>query len=242
MSKPITIHPSIISQYYSDSSLKWNIWSTHYQMPSKPSKKSFHIVEPWLSYSVNSKTPQGSNDGAMWSEKGSNFLFSGGVSGNIGTLHYAFVLVFSWSQNQSIDIPVNVTGANISEFSYPFSNRIDYVQQFGTSSYSQFQWGQSELRLVYNKMTIGVSTENFKLGPSIWNPILMSMNAAGIPHLDFGTAAPIETKIEKIEGKWFWGMTDESEYFDAKPENDRKYITGFLLDMNLPLLLGGVSV
>ncbi|UXX78701.1 capsule assembly Wzi family protein [Reichenbachiella carrageenanivorans] len=242
ISHPISIHPSIISQYQVDSTLSWNIWGDNFKLGVKSSeKKSFVWVDPYVNYNANTITPRGYNDGAIWSGKGSNMALTGGFQGKLGILHFSFVPIVTWSQNLSIDIPPNVTGTVKSPYSYPFNGRIDYVQQFGEGDYSQFNFGQSEVRLVYKKMTLGVSTENFKWGPSIWNPILMSNNAAGIPHIDIGTAIPIDTKIGKVEGKWYWGAAYESDYFDDNPENDRKYVTGISLGYE-PSFAPGLSL
>lgn len=242
MPKPISIYPSIISQYKLDTTLQWNLWGEYFDLPEKSNQKvEFDWVDPFLNYSANTLTPRGYNDGAIWAGKGSNVAVSTGFIGKIGILNFAFVPIATWSENKPIQIPQNVTGDVISPYAYPFSNRLDYVQQFGDGGYSQFSLGQSEVRLVYKKMTLGVSTENFQLGPSIWNPILFSMNAAGIPHMDFGTAAPVQTKIGNFEAKWFWGKTQESDYFDQVDENDRKYVTGISMGYE-PSFIRGLSL
>ena len=54
----------------------------------------------------------------------------------------------------------------------------------------------------------------------------MLNNATGVPHLDIGTSKPMDTKWGKFEFKIFWGLMDESDYFDEDESNDQRYPTG----------------
>lgn len=226
--QPIIINPSVISNYSSDSTLSWNIWKDNFNTDIEGEQKnSFHLLNPRFSYVYNLEYPRGYNDGPIWSGKGSNASFTAGVSGNIGIVHYTFAPVIWYAQNKFYDIPS--IGFNKSEFSYPVENKIDWVMRYGDDAHHQLDWGQSEIRLIYKNFTIGLSTANMSWGPSRYNPIIMSKNAAGFPHLDLGTAKPIQTKIGSMEFKWYWGALEESDYFDDNSINDRRYITGFAL-------------
>ncbi|MCV9387246.1 capsule assembly Wzi family protein [Reichenbachiella ulvae] len=242
ISQPINIYPAIISEYEIDSTLSWNLWGDKFRLTQKTNKsRQFSWVDPYINYSANTVTPRGYNDGAIWSGKGSNIALTGGFQGKLGLLHYTFVPIFTWSENLPINIPSNVTNFDKSPYSYPFNGKIDYVQQFGEGAYSKFNLGQSEIRLVYKKITLGLSTANFKWGPSIWNPILMSNNAPGIPHMDLGTPAPIETRVGKFEGKIYWGAAYESDFFDDNQKNDTKYVTGISLGYE-PKFVPGLGI
>ncbi|MEP0984702.1 capsule assembly Wzi family protein [Ekhidna sp.] len=223
--RPIMIRPSIMTSYGTDSVLQWNIWEDDFSLDfNGDAKRSFSILEPRSSFVYNHKYPRGYNNGAVWNGKGMNTSITGGFTGNLGILHFSFSPVLWYAQNGSFRIPPGPY--NKSEFSYPVENRIDWVMRFGDDAVHQFDWGQSELRLVYKNFTVGFSTANFSWGPSRYNPIIMSKNAAGFPHIDLGTSKPINTKIGKMEFKWYWGAMYESDYFDENPINDRKYITG----------------
>lgn len=240
--RPITIQPAIVESYSSDSTLQWNLWGENFKTDfTKDSKSNFYLLNPRLSYVYNHKYPRGYNDGAVWSGKGSNASITAGFGGNFGILHYSFAPVFWYAQNQEYHIPDLGVGYNKSPYSYPAEGKIDWVMRFGDEAYNEFDWGQSEIRIIYKNATIGFSTANFSWGPSRYNPIIMSKNAAGFPHLDLGTARPISTKIGAMEFKWIWGAMQESDYFDTKSENDRKYITGFTLGYQ-PSFVRGLSL
>lgn len=223
--KPLMIWPSIMTSY-SDSSLKWNIWSDHFDMDFKNGRpSSITILDPRVSFVYNHKYPRGYNNGPVWSGKGLNTSVTGGVTGNLGIVNFSFSPALWYAQNGSFRIPPSPY--NKSEFSYPVENKIDWVMRFGNDPVYQFDWGQSEIRVVYKNWTTGFSMANFSWGPSRYNPIIMSKNAGGFPHIDLGTIRPVDTKIGKMEFKWIWGAMYESDYFDDNPTNDRKYITGF---------------
>lgn len=238
--KPLMIRPSIIEAYSSDSTLKWNIWEENFTVNfKKDSPNSFNILNPRISYVFNQDYPRGYNDGPIWSGKGSNMSFTAGVSGNFGILHFTFAPIFWLAQNQEYHIPS--IGLNKNPLSYPVEQKIDWVMRYGEDSYHEFDWGQSEIRLIYKNFTLGFSTANFSWGPARYNPIIMSKNAPGFPHFDLGTATPMRTKIGDIEFKWYWGALYESEYFDDKSINDRKYITGFTMGYQ-PSFIKGFTV
>jgi hypothetical protein len=226
--KPITIHPSIIHSFATDSIVKWNIWENGFHLDFQSKKKNnFTVLNPRIEYAYNLQYPRGYNNGPVWKGKGSNASFTGGIMGNVGILHFTFAPVFWYAQNNSFAIPS--IGFDKNEFSYPVEDRIDWVMRYGNDEYHQFDLGQSEVRIILKNFTLGMSTANFSWGPSRYNPIIMSKNASGFPHIDLGTARPVRTKIGNVEFKWYWGAIFESDYFDDDPINDKRYITGFAL-------------
>ncbi|WP_420581040.1 capsule assembly Wzi family protein [Reichenbachiella sp.] len=226
--RPIMIRPSIMEPYSTDSTLVWNMWKDHFNIRfNKGKKNNFYVLNPRFSYVYNSKYPRGYNDGPVWSGRGSNASLTAGVGGNFGIVHYTFAPVFWYAQNNAYHIP-NL-GLNKNPYSYPAEGNIDWVMRYGNEAHHEFDWGQSEVRLIYKNATLGLSTANFSWGPSRYNPIIMSKNAGGFPHLDLGTARPAQTKIGSIEFKWYWGALSKSDYFDEVLENNRHYITGFTL-------------
>ncbi|XOV93980.1 MAG: capsule assembly Wzi family protein [Bacteroidota bacterium] len=226
LNSPINQFPSIVRQYHKDSEASWNIWGDHFKTSDPADQRSFFsIVDPILRYNYITQTPRGYNDGAQWNGKGSNIFLSGGFVGQLGILNFAFVPNFLINENKPFGIPSNPWGDR-SQYSYPFNRNIDWVQRFGNSTHTQFDWGQSEVRLIYKNFTVGLSTENFRWGVTQFAPILMSYNAAGFPHLDLGTNVPVATKIGRFEARAFWGRIGESDYFDNDPVKESGYITG----------------
>ncbi len=234
----ITLHPSIISAYAPDSSLKNDIWDGKFEYLNLDNKR-IQVLDPSWSASFNSKYPRGYNDGAQWQGKGFNSALNFGVTGRIGILHYTFAPVVYMAQNKAYTIVENSAARN--EFAYPFAHNIDWVQRYGNEPLYAFHPGQSEVRLVYKKATIGVSTQNMTWGPSQFNPILMSVNAGGFPHIDLGTNAPVNTSIGDVEFKSYWGILKESKYFDSDDSNNDRYVTGFVLGYR-PKFIKGLSL
>ncbi|MFY0627132.1 MAG: hypothetical protein JXR07_12605 [Reichenbachiella sp.] len=237
---PINFRPSIITQYRIDSSLTWDIWENRFPIFQEEKEGlNFFWNYPSMTISFDSKYPRGYNDGAIWSGKGLMTSLTGGVYGNIGILHFAFNPIYSYAQNNHFEIPSH--NFNKSEYSYPFENDIDWVQRYGDQAYHNFNLGQSELRLIYKKTTIGISTENMVWGPAQFNPILMSNNAAGIPRIDLGSSEPIKTKIGNIEFRAFWGVIKESNFFEKFEEKHERYWTGFTFGYQ-PSFIPGLSL
>ncbi|MEQ8415992.1 MAG: capsule assembly Wzi family protein [Imperialibacter sp.] len=220
--------PSIITDFAPDSSLSWNPWN-NYLVPSTSSDK-FSVVDPTFGTLYNSTAPRSYNDGAVWNGKGLNSWFTTGVMGKLptgenGYFSYTLSPIVHYSQNAAIDIPQPIY--NKSQYSYPFYERLDQVERYGDESLFKIDPGQSEVKYVYRGVAAGFTTQNEVWGPATFNPILMSQQAAGIPRFNLGFNRPIDTKIGRLEGKAFWGMLKESDYYDSNPNNNYRYITGF---------------
>jgi hypothetical protein len=121
---------------------------------------------------------------------------------------------------------------------------IDWPQRFGPDPFWTIDPGQSFLRVDSYGLGAGVSTENLWWGPALINPIILSSNAAGFPHVFLETSNPIATRIGRFEGQIFWGRLAESDYWDDDPTNDRRLFTGLILTYEprwLPGLFLGAS-
>lgn len=172
----------------------------------------------------NTGYARGLNDGPAWQGKGANFTMGVGMSGNYGRLTYVINPMIQYAEN----LPF-MTGADQGsrpEFQYPFSNGIDYVTRYGDDPFLKFFPGQSELSLDLNPVVLSLSTQNMRWGPAIYNPIIMSANAGGIPHLRAGTFKPVSTKLGLLEGNIVWGLLRESDYFNNDTSDDLRYFTG----------------
>ncbi|MFY0606654.1 MAG: hypothetical protein JXR10_08060 [Cyclobacteriaceae bacterium] len=234
--KRIFINPSIISLNEYDSLPEWNIWGDKYDI-SISSDQHFEVLPIVPSVSFNSNYPRSYNDGPVWRGKGLNAEVNFGVRGHFGILHYTVAPVLFSAQNKNY---ARLDGG-VNPYNYPFGNKIDWVQQYGDGNYNKASWGQSDIRLIYKNLTLGLSTQNVVWGGARINPILMSNNAPMFPHLDFGTNTPIETKIGKIEFRSYWGLMQESPYFDDIESNDKRYFQGGGLHYS-PSFFKGLSV
>ncbi|MFY0652578.1 MAG: hypothetical protein JXQ96_11120 [Cyclobacteriaceae bacterium] len=235
----ISIEQSILSSIGSDSTLHWNLWGDNYDLNIDANDDFFVALDPSVSMVYNSKMPKGINDGAVWSGKGMNSSVTAGFTLKKGMFHMTLAPVLFYAQNKSFFIPENNLGK--SNFSYPFEGRIDWVERYGSQSFASFHPGQSEVRLIHKKFTVGVSSQNMTWGPATNNPIIMSTNAPGFPHFDIGTAESITTKIGEVDFRAILGLLNESEYFDEDEANNKRYITGFTLGYK-PNFIEGLSL
>lgn len=218
----LNIFPSII-QPYETASMEWNLWEDNLL---KNTNEEIHILPVRWSNHFNSAYARGYNDGAVWKGKGLTSSLQGGFQGNKGVLSFTFAPIVFYSQNATFDLAEQ--RGNNNPFNYQFRNtRIDYVQRYGDQSFTHFDWGQSEIRLIYKSFTLGISTQNITLGPAQQNPLILSNNAAGIPHLDIGTHTPIQTKIGRLEGKVYYGILPKSDYFLNGDRWNYRYWSGF---------------
>ncbi|MGL1887009.1 MAG: capsule assembly Wzi family protein [Reichenbachiella sp.] len=217
----INTYPSNIYAYQKDS-ITWNPLDIDYSISEYKKNKYFKILPIRLSTHFNSGYPFGMNDGALWQGKGFTTALYGGVTGKIGILEYTISPMVFRAQNQEFELAPSNGVAN--PYNYQFeSNKIDYVQRFGDEPLTQIDLGQTEVRLVYKKITLGVSNQNVIWGPSNFNPIILGNSSSGIPHVDLGTHTPINTKIGDFEIKLYWGALTESKYYDNNAENNTRY-------------------
>jgi hypothetical protein len=112
---------------------------------------------------------------------------------------------------QQAEIPSAYTDANFfSRYYFMNINVIDAPSRFGTQPVTKFFPGQSSLRLEMNNWSVGVSTENLRWGPGIYNTLVMGNNAPGFLHVDIRTTQPVKTKIGWLEAQAILGKLDSS--------------------------------
>lgn len=233
----LSFFPSIVNQYDNDS-LSWNVWGDNIQ-PKKLENNKVRLESFRFSNYYNTTYARGMNDGAIWRGKGLTSAIQGGASGKFGILEFTIAPILYYSQNKPFELADQTGNNNI--YNYQFTNkRVDYVQRYGDGSFTKFNWGQTDIRVVYKSYTLGVSTQNLVMGPAQRNPIIMSNNASGVPRIDLGTHKPIKTKIGMFEGKVFWGIMQESDYYDDDSANDNRYWTAISLAYS-PNFIKGLS-
>ncbi|NQZ75647.1 MAG: hypothetical protein HRT61_05980 [Ekhidna sp.] len=186
-------------------------------------KTGFNLLNPMLKGSLNTDYPRALNDGAVWVGRGFGLEAHGGFNGRIGKLSYTFFPVLFAAQNSG-----HFRGDDAPDFRYQFSNRIDWVQQYGEGVFMKIHPGQSEIRFNTGNFVAALSTQNYSLGPAVFNPIILSRQAGGFPHFRLGlepTQIRIKNKIiGKIETNLIIGLLDESDYYDENHKNDARYI------------------
>ena len=181
---------------------------------------------PELFLTANTARNWGGNDGSFWQGRGINSIFSFGMelSGNFFSLNLSPEVWFS--QNLDYEIIGTVSSNGYGDYWTVFDN----LQRQGENYIYNFSWGQSGVHIFYKDLGIGFTTENIVLGPSKFNNILLSDNAEGFPHFDFGTMNKISVgNLGYGEFKMIWGFLKESEFFDIDSSNDYGWISGSYL-------------
>jgi hypothetical protein len=199
-----------------------------------PGRLTVEPLDPELVSVYNSAYPRGVNDGAMWDGRGETVALSGGARVRWGPLTAVLDPTVIWDQNRDFVLPpdsgLRINRAGLSPYAYPFANGgIDWPERFGNASFGTFDWGQSGVRVTAGPATVGFSTENMWWGPAFQNPIIMSNNAPGFPHLDIGTARPVWIGIGTAEIRILWGRLRESAYFDTVSTNNGRLFSGVVM-------------
>ena len=188
---------------------------------------SFEILDPLLKATQNFGYPRGYNDGAVWKGRDFTSELHGGISGKIGRLTYTFHPVVFFSSNSAYYLPPDSVLAG-NEFAYPYNviGKIDWVQRYGRDAFVNFHPGQSEVKLSWDSFEASVGTQNYSLGPSIFNPILLSRQAGGFPMMRLSLTPELKFKkstFARIEANYLAGVLFESEYFDDNSDNDNRF-------------------
>ena len=190
----------------------------------------------------NSDHPYGWNQAPMIPAKGFQTVASAGFFLRYGPLSIQFKPEFADAQNSSFSTFNPIQYDVIFARYYDIYNNIDLPVRFGTTEYRRAYWGQSSVRLNYNSLSIGVSTENLWWGPGIQNSLLMSNTAPGFAHITLNTTKPIQTAIGSFEGQIIAGKLENSGFAPLIPDhyffstdlyvpklNDWRYLKGFIL-------------
>lgn len=202
------------------------IWKSKY-LDGFNSEKDLFDLEPvnaFLSY--NSEYPHGFNDGVLWQGAGLNGLAQLGIAASYKWFSIDLYPSISFSENKSYDT-MEADPSFSSEYAY-FTPNIDLPQRFGDSVYTQFSWGQSEIRFEYDFLQIGFGWQNVWLGPSTQNSILYGNCADGFPNLDFVFRKNFE-HIGLLDFRSVWGKLTESDYFNDVPTDDHNLFSGLFI-------------
>lgn len=194
----------------------------------------------------NTHHPEGYNDGSMIPARGFQTQISAGIYLKFGPLSFQLRPEFVSAQNKAFDgFPQDYTSATGVKFpNSPYYN-IDYPERFGDNPYNQAFWGQSNIRLTFGAISLGLSNENLWWGPGFKNTLLMTNSAPGFKHLTLNTVKPIKTRIGFFEGQIIAGKLENSGFIENLG-NDWRYINAIVLTYNpkwFPgLFLGGSRI
>ncbi|MCO5950325.1 capsule assembly Wzi family protein [Mucilaginibacter flavidus] len=190
----------------------------------------------------NTHNPYGWNDGSLIPAAGYQTLFSAGVYAKYSFFSIQFSPEFLFAQNKAFDgFKQAANGSTAWKAWYGLYNQIDAPERFGTSAYTKLLPGQSSIRITFDPLSFGLSTENLWWGPGVQNSLLMSNTARGFAHLTLNTTRPVKTPIGSFETQVIAGKLNPSGYspqvpgqpgnmvalYKPKP-NDWRYLSGFV--------------
>jgi len=244
---------SIVDEYYTDLSLdgdavksslvynsySFNSWAAdntldawidylaHDRTVWKNDFMSLLILDPEILISGNTSYSRPElNDGSLWQGRGINSIISTGIEFSSELFELVLYPEFWVAQNLYYSVVTPHPSQANQEVGY-FFNGIDYPQRMEGGPLWLFNWGQTGLHFNVWQMTLGFSHENIKVGPSRINPLLLSNNAPGFWHLNFGLKKT-ETKIGDFECQFFWGQLNESDSFDSDESNNKTFSSGMI--------------
>lgn len=187
-------------------------------MRPEKEKVFFKILPLDWKMRYNSHHPFGWNDGPLIPAKGLQGMISGGVYAQYGPLSVQFKPEVITAQNPGYrGFPTDVNEVLWWTLYYDFYNYTDLPERFGSNSYTRAYWGQSSVRLTFEPVSIGLSTENLWWGPGIRNSLLMSNTAPGFKHFSVNTSKPVKTSIGSFESQIVIGRLEGSGYGPMEP-------------------------
>ncbi|MCP4161498.1 MAG: hypothetical protein GY760_15610 [Deltaproteobacteria bacterium] len=208
------------------------------QVVYKNNWMDFKILDPEIFFSFNTALPSGLNDGAMWQGKGLNSRVRFGFSWNTKYFSVTYYPELWFAQNLDFDF-LPPEGNQPNQNYGATQGNIDYPQRMGDQILFDYSWGQTDIRFNYGCFTAGISTENIWLGPADQNALILSNNADGFPHFDIGVRK-VTTVIGDIEARLFWGLLQESDFFNDESSDDFRLMSG-LVTVYSPFFVPGLS-
>ena len=192
---------------------------------------------PIYSYSsYNTEYAYGYNDGALWQGNGFNQSMLFGAQGRLGSFEWTLAPQILYAQNTEFDLREDY--GTRPPYQDRFTGGIDYVKRFGNESITRVRLAQSELAYIVGGWRISLNNQNSIWGPALFNPTMMSTHAAAFPNLRIGSDVPWTTGAGRIEMQWIFGMTEESEYFNEDPSDDRQVYNAIILGYEPPFFPG----
>lgn len=192
---------------------------------------AIRFIPPTISLRFNSTIAYGTQDGAIWAGRGLTSAVQMGLEWRAGPMTLTMAPLMFRAENTSLPLPQDSLLRSypaLADFGYPF--KIDLPRRFGTTPYQRLDPGQSTIRFDALHLAIGASTGNEAWGPARRFNYILSTEAAGIPRLFAGTAAPVSTPLGGVHFRLLWGQLQQSSWSLA-PDSFR-----------LRLASGGIAV
>lgn len=215
------------SQLNASDSREW--WNRSLIQPgySLPGSFTVRLLPFRFQNSMNSRFPHGENNGAAWYGRGATGELSGGLHLQSDYVTLSLQPHIIYHQNRDFlrpryarfDEDRNIYGAEgIADF-------IDLPFRFGPDPFMRFDPGSSSLRVHYRSFQTGLSNEPLWWGPAQRYPLMMSNNAAGVPHFFIGTSDPVSIPyLGTFQLRWIMGYPQESGYFFGRGSGATRFL------------------
>ena len=160
-----------------------------------------------LQQQYNTHHAYGWNDGSMIPAKGYQNQLSFGLSWKKGifSLQARPEIVYTYNSYFS-RFPLKHIENIWKDYYYYVVNRIDAPERFGYGRYLKMFPGQSNFKINYRKLSLGISSENLWWGPGVRNSLVMSNNAPGFPHISFNSSQPVTSAVGSFEWQLISGV------------------------------------
>ncbi len=179
----------------------------------------------------NTRIPMGENNAAAWYGRGHTTEFTGGFYIKSEYVSVNFEPHIIYHENKDFLHPRFIqtdAAGNTLYSSEGLRFRYDAPFRFGPDPFSIFNFGNSSIRLHYNKVEAGISSEPLWWGAMRRYPLIMSNNSAGLRHVFLGTREPLNIPyLGKLNARWLGGYPAESDYYQG-PEAGRTRFVNFL--------------
>lgn len=193
------------------------------------------ILVPVIRTSWNSRIPDTRNGRGLWAGRGVSTAVLAGAQASYRRIHVVLAPEIYHSQNSAFPVLAAPDGSH-NDFASPWfsgEQSADLPVRFGATPYRRMGWGESSLELTTGAASIGLGAQSQWWGPGLQNGVVMSTNAAGIQRLYIRTARPLTTRVGTWEGQWMLGGLTESPFFDSRPRNDQRTVSGAVVTLRL---------
>ena len=193
---------------------------------ARTSDSAFGVLNPVVELRYNSGDPFGGNDRGLWQGRGFNSFASGGIAYSAPHVDLVFAPEITFSQN--VGFAYRPPQSGDPRFGN-YGTAIDQPQRFGDQPFADVWLGNTSATVHHWNTALRVGTESLVFGPGEQNNLILSDNAPGFPHIEFGTYTPWTTRAGNLDWQLLWGRLAESDFFDDDGSNDsRLFVAGAL--------------
>jgi hypothetical protein len=196
------------------------------------------VIAPEIYSANNSDLPFSINDGPVWAGVGTSIRTLVGFRLEAGPLSVIVAPEFLTIENKYFQLrdtarfyaPPIIPERQGGGFVFPWyiaPYSIDLPLRLGPKSIKRVDAGQSTAMLTFRGASVGISNENQWWGPGIRNALILSNNAAGIPHLFIRTSRPWTNRLGSVEARLLVGGLTESKWFDTTQANNLRSLSAF---------------